>query len=114
VDDTQHGINCAHITLQQRSNTLGLTRLSQQPTDSLLWQLLHMPPAACPHLSLSLNTRMEVLYTLMARSTPSAVLAWYTLASLPVDTQPLISWNRPLGAGQGGRQEWHGNTNTHR
>lgn len=108
-----------------------------------------------PHLSRSRNTRMAVLYTLMASSEPSgalqfgevgrtgslgqrpwdsvhvcvcacvptgvgratraeargcprharsvrrarrarrAHLAWYTLASLPVDTQPLISQNTP-------------------
>ncbi len=56
---------------------------------------------------------MDVLYTLMARSgllvlptqalplsSPSACstacgVAWYTLASLPVDTQPWISLNSP-------------------
>lgn len=63
------------------------------------------PPAAQRnkaqrHLSRSLNTRMAVLYTLMASSTPSPpggprAEAWYTFASLPVDTQPLISSNTP-------------------
>ena len=31
----------------------------------------------------------------MAISEPLAAAAWYTLASLPVDTQPLISLNTP-------------------
>lgn len=48
------------------------------------------------HLSRSLKTSTDVLYTLMARSSPEAALAWYTLASLPVLTHPLISLNRPL------------------
>ena len=45
--------------------------------------------------SLSLNTRMDVLYTLTARSVPSSVTAWYTLASLPVDMHPLICAKTP-------------------
>jgi len=38
-----------------------------------------------PHLSLSLNTRMDVLYTLMAKSgqVSAPPVAWYTFASLP-------------------------------
>jgi len=47
-------------------------------------------------LSRSLNARMDVLYTLTARSAPPAPVAWYTLASLPVLTQPLISPRKPL------------------
>mmetsp|Transcript_60366 Transcript_60366/g.191754 ORF Transcript_60366/g.191754 Transcript_60366/m.191754 type:complete len:237 (-) Transcript_60366:103-813(-) len=39
---------------------------------------------------------MEVLYTLTARSFSSSVPAWYTLASLPVDTQPLMVLKMPL------------------
>mmetsp|Transcript_7826 Transcript_7826/g.13483 ORF Transcript_7826/g.13483 Transcript_7826/m.13483 type:complete len:340 (+) Transcript_7826:366-1385(+) len=43
------------------------------------------------YLSRSRKTRMEVLKTLMARESPSGVEAWYTLASLPVDTHPFTS-----------------------
>ena len=45
--------------------------------------------------SRSLNTKMDVLYTFTARSSPVAVTAWYTFASLPVDMHPLISEKTP-------------------
>ena len=52
-------------------------------------------PGLCTHLSRSLKTRTDVLYILMARSWPAGVIAWYTLASLPVEMQPWISLSTP-------------------
>ena len=53
------------------------------------------------YCSLSLNTRMEVLYTLMATSASSSPeglerVAWYTLASLPVLMAPCTWSTKPL------------------
>jgi hypothetical protein len=58
-------------------------------------------PLQCPflnlnspatYLSLSLNTKIDVLYIFIANSCPFSLHAWYTLASFPVEIHPLISF----------------------
>ena len=58
----------------------------------LQWPFLNLNSPST-YLSLSLNTKIDVLYILIANSyVPSKDKAWYTLASLPVDKHPFISF----------------------
>lgn len=61
----------------------------------LQWPFLNLN-SPLMYLSLSLKTRIEVLYILIAYSLFSKSIAWYTFASLPVETHPFISFKNFL------------------